>query len=127
MRWKMLPNRRTFLQTLGISALALGKRGFFSAAAAVYRNPRGNGMKNWVWITIDPDKSAGDCKRSFALMRESGIQAILPEIYNGKQAYFASHRLTSMKDVLGMMLSLANEEDFETHAWLSSMSTIVPE
>jgi uncharacterized lipoprotein YddW (UPF0748 family) len=127
MSWKMLPNRRTFLQTLGMSALALGKRDFVSAAAAVYRNPRGDRMKNWVWITIDPDKSAGDWKRSFALMRESGVQAILPEIYNGKQAYFASHRLPVMKDLLGIMLPLAKAEGLEVHAWMWCMPCMVPE
>lgn len=120
----MLPNRRSFLKALGVSAAALAHSSLFSAAAWPGKSAR---MKNWVWITIDTEKSTEDWKRSFALMRDSGIRAIIPEIYDGRQAYFPSKRLPVGKDLLGMILPLAKAEGLEVHAWMWCMPCLIPE
>ena len=124
----MLPDRRTFLKTLGLGAVAVGNGSLFSAAAGPRDSKaRRSGMKNWVWITIDTEKTADDWKRNFALMRSCGIQAILPEIYNGTHAYFSSLRLPVLKDLLSMMLPLARAEGLEVHAWMWCMPCNLPE
>lgn len=98
-------DRRTFLSTALFPALA-------RAAGAA---------KNWVWIPTDLKKTPDDWKRRFALMRESGVSAILPEVYAGKEAYFASSRLPVKTDWLGTLLPLARAAGLEVHAWMWSM------
>jgi uncharacterized lipoprotein YddW (UPF0748 family) len=115
-------DRRTFLRTVGLSAAALGSAGFmFESAGFTREKPRAGNLKNWVWITVNPDRSVDNWKRSFALMRRAGIRAILPEIYDGRHAYFASTRLPVKIDLLGKITPLARAEDLEVHAWMWSM------
>lgn len=115
-------DRRTFLRTVGLSAAALGSAGFmFESAGLTREKPRAGNLKNWVWITVNPDRSVDNWKRSFALMRGAGIRAILPEIYDGRHAYFASNRLPVKIDLLGKITPLARAEDLEVHAWMWSM------
>jgi uncharacterized lipoprotein YddW (UPF0748 family) len=83
--------------------------------------------KNWVWVPLHPDRSAEEWKRMFATMRESGIRAILPEIYDGRNAYFHSQHLPVKTDMLGRILPLARSADLEVHAWMWSMPCMVPE
>jgi uncharacterized lipoprotein YddW (UPF0748 family) len=111
----MPTDRRAFLKTAAAAAFPL-----FSSAA-----PAGRTVKNWAWIGTDTRRPADDWKRRFALMRESGVKAILPEIYNGRDAYFASTRLPVKSDWLGMLLPLARAEGLEVHAWIWSMPCMV--
>ena len=83
--------------------------------------------KNWVWIPFHKDRSADDWKRMFSTMRANCVQAILPEVYDGRQAYFASHHLPVNTDLLGRILPLACAEELEVHAWMWSMPCVVPE
>ena len=82
-------------------------------------------LKHWAWIPINTRLSADEWKRSFALMRESGMRAILPEIYNGRSAFFASTRLPVKTDLLELMLPLARAEGLEVHAWIWCMPCMV--
>jgi uncharacterized lipoprotein YddW (UPF0748 family) len=90
-------------------------------------NTRRAGLKNWVWIPINTRRSDDDWKRSLALMKESGVRAILPEIYNGRDAYFASQRLPVKTDLLGRLLPLAAAEGLEVHAWMWCMPCMIEE
>lgn len=83
--------------------------------------------KNWVWITLNPDRSVDEWKGLFATMRANGVQAILPEIYDGRHAYFPSRHLPVKTDLLGRILPLAHAADLEVHAWMWSMPCMVPE
>ncbi|HST12042.1 MAG TPA: family 10 glycosylhydrolase, partial [Terriglobales bacterium] len=89
--------------------------------------PADPARKNWVWVTLNPDRSAEEWKRLFATMRESGVRAILPEIYDGRNAYFQSRHLPMKTDLLGRILPLARAADLEVHAWMWSMPCMVPE
>ena len=112
-------NRRKFLKTamLGTAALSVKPLGAGEAAT----------RKNWVWITLSPDRSIDEWKGMFATMRASGISAILPEIYDGRNAYFASQHLPVKTDLLGRMLPLARAAGLEVHAWMWSMPCLIPE
>ena len=83
--------------------------------------------KNWVWITLNVDRPVEEWKRLFATMRASHVQAILPEIYDGRHAYFPSQHLPVKMDLLGRILPLARAEGLEVHAWMWSMPCMVPE
>jgi hypothetical protein len=119
-------NRRSFLKTVGMSLPALAAlRGNTSSAMELTKEPESQTPKNWVWVPIKTDRPVDDWKRMFARMRESGVNAILPEIYDGRNAYFASQRLPVKTDLLGTVLSLALAEGLEVHAWMWSMPCMV--
>jgi uncharacterized lipoprotein YddW (UPF0748 family) len=111
-------DRRTFLKTAGLGAAAL------VAGSPAYST---GAIKNWVWIPTNIRNSADDWKRRFALMRESGVRAILPEVYAGREAYFPSTRLPVKTDWLGMLLPLARAEGLEVHAWMWCMPCMIDE
>jgi uncharacterized lipoprotein YddW (UPF0748 family) len=60
-----------------------------------------------------------------ALARESGVRAILPEIYDGRHAYFASQRLPVKTDLLAKLLRLGAAEGLEVHAWMWSLPCMI--
>jgi len=115
-------DRRDFLKSAALGATALAARGLGRAAGGEKQDA---GFKNWAWVTLNPRRAAEDWKRLFALMRASGVQAILAEIYDGRNAYFASARLPVKTDLLGMMLPLARAEGLEVHAWMWSMPCMI--
>jgi uncharacterized lipoprotein YddW (UPF0748 family) len=83
--------------------------------------------KHWVWIPTRTNRPADEWKRRFALMRESGVSAILPEVYNGSHAYFASTRLPVESDWLGTILPLARAAGLEVHAWMWALPCMIPQ
>ncbi|MCL4539285.1 MAG: family 10 glycosylhydrolase [Bacteroidetes bacterium] len=83
--------------------------------------------KQWVWIGTDTDATVDDWKKRFAMMRQSGIDAILPEIYNSKQAFYESKHLPVGEPWLETILPLAKAEGLEVHAWMWSMPCNIPE
>jgi uncharacterized lipoprotein YddW (UPF0748 family) len=105
---------------IGAAALGAGELGSYAMPADAAR-------KNWVWVPLNPDRSADEWKRMFATMRESGIRAILPEIYDGRNAYFQSQHLPVKTDIMGRILPLARGADLEVHAWMWSMPCMIPE
>ena len=121
-------NRRTFLIVAGIGLPALTTCLESNPAAySAVKKPAEHKLKNWVWITINTNRTDDDWKRLFATVRESGVKAILPEIYDGRNAYFPSQRLPVKTDVLSRILPLAHAEDLEVHAWMWSMPCMVEE
>jgi len=83
-------NRREFLRNSLVAGAALEAASLIAHAAAT------PSRKNWVWVTLNAQRPPDDWKRMFATMRAGGVQAILPEIYDGRHAYFASQQLPVM-------------------------------
>lgn len=111
-------NRREALKALGLtgSAILLGQCGrvnsFFS---------RDNNLKNWVWVGPDTRKTSDEWKREFALMRNSGVHAILPEVVTSTTAFYGSKHLPVHSEWLETILPLAKAEGIEVHAWMWAM------
>jgi uncharacterized lipoprotein YddW (UPF0748 family) len=118
--------RRDFLKSAAMGAAALGTHQLARIRSAD-QPPDHAPRKNWTWITLAPDRSVDDWKRAFAALHENGIHAILPEIYDGRQAYFTSQHLPVKTDLLGRLLPLAQAEQLEVHAWMWSMPCMIPE
>jgi uncharacterized lipoprotein YddW (UPF0748 family) len=116
-------NRRRFLRSTALSAAALATSPLIAHALP----PRTDATKNWTWITLNPSRSVDEWKRMFAGVRQAGIRAILPEIYDGRHAYFSSQRLPVQNDMLGRILPLARAEELEVHAWMWCMPCMLPE
>src|SRR6516164_2767891 len=120
----MAAKRRDFLKAAGLGLASLACWGFPRAAEAKARQA----AKNWVWIPNQLSTLSGDeWKTRLGLMRQSGIHAIIPEVYDGRNAYFASTRLPVKTDWLGALLPQARAEGLEVHAWMWSMPCMVPE
>jgi uncharacterized lipoprotein YddW (UPF0748 family) len=111
-------NRRTFLEA--VAALGLARQGQ-SVLNARRR------AKNWVWMRPRLDRAADDWTREFAAIRAAGIDAIVPEVWNGRQALFRSRRLPVRADWLETTLPLARAEGLEIHAWMWTCPCLVPE
>ncbi len=118
-------NRRTFCRhtILGAAAMAASEL----TGPGLYAQKTPQPRKNWTWITLHPDRPVDDWKRLFATVRASHIHCILPEIYDGRHAYFASQHLPVKTDLLGRLLPLARAEGLEVHAWMWSMPCLIPE
>jgi len=120
--------RRAFLKTTALDAAAMaGSIVSLTAKSFGLSEAKRSRLKNWVWIGIDEKRPIDDWKRSFAAMSQSGIRAILPEIYNGRHAYFASQRLPVKADLLGKIMPLAAAEGLEVHAWMWCMPCMIEE
>ncbi len=109
--------RREFINTMnaGITGLALGMSG--RSRAEEQPQP----LKNWAWMIPNRRMSDDDYKALFALMNDCGIHAILPEIYNGHNAYYNSTSHPVEYDWLGQILPLAKAAGLEVHGWMWSM------
>ena len=111
-------DRRDFLKAAG---LALAGSALLPRTARAEPAP----LKNWVWVPNGTERTNDEWKRHFALLRASGVSAILPEIYDGKNAYFPSTRLPVKRDWLGQILPLAKAEGLEVHGWMWSMPCLL--
>lgn len=111
-------NRRSFLRQSLLAAAAL---------QTVDAKPRARGVKNWAWIPTNTRPTADQWKLRFEKLRAAGIQAILPEVYAGREAFYASSHLPVKQDWLGQILPLAKAAGLEVHAWMWSMPCMNPE
>lgn len=113
-------NRRELLKALGLTGIAIVS-GHYSKSSLIFGRNEDSDLKNWAWVTTDIDKSLDDWKRDFANMREAGITAIIPEVYNGRFAFYASKHLPVKSEWLERILPAAKSEDLEVHAWIWAM------
>ena len=113
-------NRRDLLKTLtlGSAAVLLGP---LDKGNIIYSKERKTKLKNWIWIGNDTETSADEWKASFAAMKEAGIDAILPEIFNSHFAFYGSKHLPVKDEWLERILPIAKNEGLEVHAWMWSM------
>jgi len=116
-------NRREVLKALGLTGTAVlfGRFGTLDILFSKEKNFSDNNLKNWAWLTTDTDKSSDDWKREFALMRKSGIHAVIPEVFNSRSAFYASKHLPVDGEWLEKILPLAKAEGLEVHAWIWAM------
>jgi len=84
-------------------------------------------MKNWVWVTTDLRATDDDWRRRFAKWRESGIDAVLPEVFNSWNAFYRSGHLPVADEWLERILPLAKAEGLEVHAWIWTMPCNIDE
>lgn len=116
-------NRKDFLIRMGAGLAGLMVPGFFLRAC----NPKSVGkLKNWVWITTDLEASDTTWQKQFARFKQVGIDAILPEIFDSRLAYYSSQHLPVGGEWLEQILPLAKKEGLEVHAWIWTMPCNIP-
>lgn len=120
-------SRREFTRLLSIAGMGLAVRRISSRADSVLTGRGQPKHKYWAWLTTESELSDDDLKKLFAIMRESGVDAILPEIYNSRQAFYESKHLPISKPWLESVIPLAKAEGLEVHSWMWSMPCNIPE
>jgi len=114
-------NKREFLKSIGIGAAAYWGSQVIPGCAPALMKRQKSRLKNWVWITTDVKKPDDEWISLFRSMRRAGIDAIVPEVYDGHRAYYASRHLTVGELWLERLLPLAKAEGLEVHAWMWCM------
>lgn len=84
-------------------------------------------LKHWTWITTELNAPDDEWKRRLARLKEVGIDAILPEIFNNRAAAYQSDHLPVAGRWLEQLLPLAQETGIEVHAWMHTMTCTIPE
>ncbi len=115
--------RREFMRQLGTMFLGLCAPSVLPLAPI----PSGRRTKNWAWIVTDTQTSSAHWQREFARLKKAGIDAILPEVFDSRRAYFASEHLPVGGQWLEQILPLAKREGLEVHAWMWCMPCNIPE
>lgn len=83
-------------------------------------------LKHWAWVNTEPSLPDDEWKRRLARMREAGISAILPEIFNNHAAAYQSQHLPVLGPWLEQLLPLAQAAGIEVHAWMHTMTCNIP-
>jgi len=120
-------NKREFLKTVGRGGLGLAAYSLIPVADLSFTNGREKKQKHWAWVTTDVKPSIDEWKKQFADMRQAGIDAILPEIYNSRHAYYGSKHLPVKELWMERILPLAKTEGLEFHAWMWAMPCNIEE
>lgn len=113
--------KREFLKMLGVGGLGLAAPRVAFPSGTLRVPGRAKKMKHWAWMTPELEPSADVWKKRFSVMRRSGIDAIIPEVYDGRHAYYESKRLPVREAWLEKVLPLAKAEGLEFHAWMWAM------
>jgi uncharacterized lipoprotein YddW (UPF0748 family) len=83
--------------------------------------------KHWAWVNTEPNLPDDEWKRRLARMKEAGISAILPEIFNNHAAAYQSAHLPVLGPWLEQLLPLAGEAGIKVHAWMHTMTCNIPQ
>jgi uncharacterized lipoprotein YddW (UPF0748 family) len=117
--------KRDFLKTLGLglAGVAAGPLAWGEAKRPERLRP----PKNWIWISPDKaDRPSDEWKRMLESIRLAGIDAIVPEVWDGQHAYWDSKHLPTKTDWLGKLLPLTHNHGLELHAWMWIMPCRIP-
>ena len=87
-----------------------------------------NNQKNWVWANPDLGLSTDVWKTRLSKAKESGIDAVLLEVYaGGDHVYFDTDRFHVKEDILGKVIPICKSLDMEIHTWMWTMPCNNPE
>ena len=114
-------NRRQFTGLIASAGAGLAIRRAIERTRLLFNGDSRTNLKFWIWIGNDVNSSVDDWKKRFAVMKDSGIDAILPEIYNSHQAFYESKHLPYSNKWLETIMPIAKAEGLEVHAWMWSM------
>lgn len=81
---------------------------------------------NWAWVGPDAKVTTEEWRQRLAQWREAGVEAILPEVFNGHSALYASQHLPVADQWLERLLPIAQAEGMAVHAWIHTMQCATP-
>lgn len=113
--------RRDFLKVMQLSGVGLFTGSLISDLGMRFLRAADVKRKYWTWVTTNLHATDDDWKQRFAVLRKAGIDAILPEVYDSRAAFYQSAHLPVKELWLERILPLAKDEGLEVHAWMWSM------
>ena len=113
--------KREFLKSIGVAAATVGTGSLVTVSSAPKASAAQGDSKYWLWMRPDVRKPLEDYRRTFARIKKAGIDAILPEIFNGRNALYGSKHLPVRDAWLEKILPVAKSEGIEVHAWMWCM------
>ena len=111
--------RREFVTTMGALALAVASP---LAGATLDQSRR---TRNWLWMRPKLGASPAEVQRECAAIKSAGIDAILPEVYNGRTALYGSRRFPVRAEWLETVIPIARAEGLEVHAWMWTLPCLL--
>jgi len=114
-------NRREFIKEISWKSLAAIT--VFKSTAFTSDSKK---TKNWIWIPPELNTTADEWKRQFEKLKNTGFDALLVNVYNGKVAFFDSRRHPVKEKFLERLIPLARSFNIEIHAWMWCMPCLVP-
>ena len=82
---------------------------------------------NWIWIRPNLEWSEDKWKATLDSLKDMGIDAIVPQVYNSHNTLFPHPFLPMKENWLERILPMAHKAGLEVHAWMWSMPLNVPE
>ncbi len=119
--------RKEFIKYLGAGTLGLLLPGSVLGNRLLTLSEDRRKIKNWAWIATNLNVSDDEWRSMFAHLRESGIHAVLPEVFDSETAYYGSEHLPVGGEWLERLLPIAKSEGLEVHAWIWCMPCNIPE
>ena len=121
--------KREFLKTLGKGSLAIVSSNMLlqaciskeSSGALSGTKDLSPMTKNWTWVTPEKGLSTDNWKKKLSLVKDSGIDAILVEVYNGNHTFYENNRLPVEEKLLEKLVPICKELGLEFHAWMWTM------
>jgi len=120
-------NKREFIKTFGMAAAGLTAKVKIPSVFSFFDQKLKRRRKEWTWISTETKTSEDEWKKRFSKMKGAGIDAVLPEIYNSRRAFYGSKHLPVGEPWLEQILPLAKAEGLEVHAWMWTMPCNIPD
>ena len=120
----MTVDKRSFLKATGMAA-GVASGCTWRMGQDRERHPQAR-PKHWTWFGPSERMTDDDWRRSLATMKASGIDAVLPEVFNNHEAHYGSAHLPVAEPWLERILPMAHAEGLEVHAWMHSMTCNIP-
>lgn len=119
-------DKRTFIKTTGL--VSAGSVVGFPRALTNLLLPRNDELpKYWIWMRPKLGRSDEEWRMIFKKLKNSGIQAVLPEIYSSNESLFEMEGYTVKERWLERIIPIAHSENIEIHAWMWTMPCNDPE
>lgn len=113
-------HRRDMIKALGLGALAASTAQWpFTLYAST--NPKKVQRKNWAWVLPETGKPLSYWKTLFANAKTYGIDGIIFEAYDSRNAYYDASHLPVAEDILSKLIPICQSLELELHAWMHTM------
>ncbi|HMQ49289.1 MAG TPA: family 10 glycosylhydrolase [Saprospiraceae bacterium] len=128
-------DKRAFLKTLGKAGAAYLTAPWLQACSNdqhQQKAPAKLGLTaglpdNWMWLRPDLGLTDEEWKVHFDKIRAAGIEAVLPQIFDGVFAYFDHPNYPIKEILLERLIPLAHAAGLQIHAWMWCMPSNHPE
>lgn len=124
-------DKREFIKKAGLGSLAIANAGLWSIGCSEKTQNSANDItetpsstvknKNWAWINPPHDWTLEDWKIKLEAAKNSGIDTLVLNVYNGKVAYFENNRLPVKEALAEKVIPICKEVGMEFHAWMFTM------